>query len=339
MESKQRALLAMAVAIRAGLTERETAGEYAGKLPLAEWDALVKTTRRIERARQHGLHLAAASLIKEQFLDATQFQHQFSNWLDRRREVSRPRPFRNAESLYRDLVGLKQEFGEVIYERDETELSVTTEPIELEGIRLGPFAIRLNCQLIGVTRPYRVVALDPNPAASRESVTHPHVQDEHLCEGSGQQSIQRALSDWRLYDFFLIVRQILSTYSIGHAYVELADWNGKSCSGCDCPLTDDESYSCQGCNSTLCSDCAILCRGCSYDYCSTCISNCARCDESYCGECLSICDTCKAAVCSGCQQNENLCTKCHEQQQQKHAEPAPAIASRARQPGRVRAAV
>ena len=92
-------------------------------------------------------------------------------------------------------------------------------------------------------------------------MTHPHVQDEHLCEGSGQQSIQRALSDWRLYDFFLIVRQILSTYSIGHAYVELADWNGKSCSGCDCPLTEDESYSCQGCNSTLCSDCTIPCGG------------------------------------------------------------------------------
>ena len=262
MNAEQRAFLAMAVTIRAGLAQRRTNDEYASKLPLANWDDLLNTTRRIERAQRHGLHLAAASLIKDQFIDATQFQHQFSNWLDRRRDVSRPRPSRNAESLFRDLVGLKQEFGEVNYDQDETELYVTTEPIELEGIRLGPFAIRLNCQLIGVAKPYRVVALDPNPAASRDDVTHPHVQDEYLCEGHGQQSIQRALSDWRLYDFFLIVRQILSTYSIGQAYVELSDWNGKSCTGCGCTVIDEESFSCQGCENVFCSECTFMCSGC-----------------------------------------------------------------------------
>ena len=338
MNAEQRALLAMAVAIRAEFAQRRPANDEAGKLPIAYWDDLVTTARQIKRARQHGFHLAAASLIKTQLTEATRFQYQFNAWLDRRRDLSSLRPSRNAENLFRDLIGLKQEFGDVTYDRDETELSVTTEPIELEGVHLGPFAIRLNCQLVGITKPYRVVALDANPAASKGDITHPHVQDEYLCEGGGQQAIQRALSDWRLYDFFLIVRQILSTYSEGRAYVELADWHGKACTGCGCTLTDDESFGCQGCNSTLCSECTYICRGCGYDFCTTCISNCAHCDSYFCGSCLSVCEICKTAVCSGCQENENLCTRCHEREQAA-AEQAVVVPVPTRRPRRVRAAV
>ena len=36
---------------------------------------------------------------------------------------------------------------------------------------------------------YRVIALDPHPATKSESITHPHVQDERLCEGEGHAAI------------------------------------------------------------------------------------------------------------------------------------------------------
>ena len=56
---------------------------------------------------------------------------------------------------------------------------------------------------------YRVVALDPHPAGSDESVTHPHVRDEQLCAGDAAAAIRSALAGGRICDFFLLVRSVL----------------------------------------------------------------------------------------------------------------------------------
>ena len=39
--------------------------------------------------------------------------------------------------------------------------------------------------------------LDANPADANHSVTHPHVQDEAVCEGEGRQPVRRALEQGR----------------------------------------------------------------------------------------------------------------------------------------------
>ena len=88
----------------------------------------------------------------------------------------------NLRHIYDDLLSLYDEFTDVRVDLKTRQISVTTEPIELEGVYLGRFEIQLtwNDLLNGHPRNYRVVALDPVPAPANDSVTHPHVQDESL---------------------------------------------------------------------------------------------------------------------------------------------------------------
>ena len=118
-------------------------------------------------------------------------------------------PHVSATDVYHDLLALKGEFEEVEIDLEENDLSVTTDDIDLDGVCLGPFQIRLEWQQIGqASQPYRVIALDPHPATKSDEITHPHVQDERLCEGDGRAAIADALAEGRLLDFFLLVSQV-----------------------------------------------------------------------------------------------------------------------------------
>src|SRR5690606_3706651 len=97
-------------------------------------------------------------------------------------------------------------------------VTVVTDDIQLEGIPLGPFKIKLDWSRLGDSQPYEVIAVEANPASSSDDVTHPHVQDNRLCEGDGRQALQKALAQGRLFDFFVLVRQILTTYNPSSAY-------------------------------------------------------------------------------------------------------------------------
>ena len=122
----------------------------------------------------------------------------------------------SVSAIYLDLRALESEFEEVEIDLKTHELVVTTDAIELDGVLLGEFQIRLTWTDIGDSSPpYRVVALDPHPSARRDDVTHPHVQDEQLCEGEGRTAIAAALADSRFHDFFLLVNRLLHTYGRG----------------------------------------------------------------------------------------------------------------------------
>ena len=69
--------------------------------------------------------------------------------------------------LLADLEALKDEFTEVRWDLREKTLSVVTEPVVVKGIELGRFEILLEYRNLGLTRPYRVIALDPNPGRRR----------------------------------------------------------------------------------------------------------------------------------------------------------------------------
>jgi hypothetical protein len=223
-----------------------------------------------------------------------------------------PKRLSTAADIYRDLVALQQEPFEIEIDLEACQLRVRTEPIELDSIPLGRFEIRLEWQqLPDPFEAYRIVALDPNPAASDDTVTHPHLRDERLCEGDGRAGIRSALAEGRLYDFFTIVDRLLHTYARGQAYVELSQWSGTRCADCASIVADDDGSSCERCNATICCDCASTCRHCDRVCCASCIDCCPRCEESTCPECLQHCEKCKACVCPDCLTNQ-LCGDCYE---------------------------
>jgi hypothetical protein len=209
---------------------------------------------------------------------------------------------------------LDQEYDSLDIDLKELTLAVTTEPIKLEGVFLGPFEVRLDLKQLTQAPAYRVVAPAPHPAAGNSGVTHPHVQDEFLCEGEGRAPIRAALDDGRVLDFFTLVCQVLRSYGRGSAYVELEDWEGDPCQDCGASVhAEDRSY-CHRCDARLCEECAHDCCGCDHGFCAACLSKCPGCQKRFCDDCLSPCTSCKRVMCSECLEDD-LCEECHAKRQ------------------------
>jgi len=114
----------------------------------------------------------------------------------------------NLSSLVDELNQVQDEFGSFEIDNTENTVSVITESITLDDVYLGPFRIQLELKRFSdlyTSSPYHVIALSPNPAATDETVTHPHVSNETLCEGDGCVAIKTALEQGRLSDFFTMV--------------------------------------------------------------------------------------------------------------------------------------
>ena len=91
-------------------------------------------------------------------------------------------------SLVDELKQVQEEFGSLEIDNAESTISVITESITLDDVYLGPFRIQLELKKFSelyTASPYCIIALSPNPAATDETVTHPHVSNEKLCEGDG----------------------------------------------------------------------------------------------------------------------------------------------------------
>jgi hypothetical protein len=289
-----------------------TTGQF--HLPHAAWEECQATAWQMIRSRKHGWHLAAARLAEDLRSSLANLRSELMTI-----EALLPSPDRSSfstlGSLHADLVALHQEFPAVNFDRRQRTLSVTTEPIELEEVYLGPFEIRLNwTQAIGSCAfNYQFIAEDPQPAASNESITHPHVQSETLCEGDGRHAIQLALEQHRLLDFFLIVDNILKTYNSSSPYVALADWYGLDCADCGSTISSDgDRWICDKCGAGICDVCYTICPDCDESFCSDCITRCARCEEYHCDRCISECTACQAVVCQECLNEQELCTECQQ---------------------------
>jgi hypothetical protein len=308
-------------------------------LPEYAWNRIQELYRLVGRARDRGWQRAARQLTLD-LADALnncrgQLEHACQT-LQHFRPVRRIVP---VSDLYRDILALDDEFEEVEIALSDHELTVTTDRIVLEDIVLGAFEIRLNWHRLGSSTPYRVVALDPHPAVRNSDVTHPHVQDEQLCEGEGRAAVRGALTEGRLHDFFLLVSQVLHTYGRGSAYVELDNWYGVPCDDCSESVSQDDQDYCHHCEKTLCSSCALTCQGCDETCCSGCLQQCAACSREYCSPCLRTCSACRKAFCEDCRE-AGLCRTCHEKQLQQTKEnphaPSPPTNSPSRPAGRPR---
>ena len=176
-------------------------------LPSAAWSSVVKLARQLELAQHRGWHLAAQRQAAELLAEVESLQSSLAKVSDQLRERLAPRIIASQAELYRDLAALAAEFEMLQCDLESQTVSVTTEPIVLEGIALGRFQIRLDLKQFPEAQEYAVVALEPNPASSDSNITHPHVNDEALCAGDGLRAIRSALATGRLYDFFTIVNQ------------------------------------------------------------------------------------------------------------------------------------
>ena len=224
--------------------------------------------------------------------------------------------------LVAELNQLEEEFGSVDFDNSENAVSVITDPITLDDVPLGPFKIQLGLGKLGdlyKDRPYLVIALNPNPAATDDGVTHPHVTGQKLCEGDGAAAITASLEQGRLSDFFTMVRSILNTYNPDSPYVALHDWDGEPCYECGYVMSRDNSYYCSFCDRVFCEECTTYCRQCEETVCLGCSGQCPHCEELVCQNCISKCTKCEELCCESCLEDD-LCPNCIKEMEKENEE-------------------
>lgn len=300
------------------------------------WAGITVARRRLALAQRRGLTLCLPRL--EEMVRSCLGAH--SEQTASASRDDRPRPARASlgdAHWYQEVLQLREDFAAVTFLRREGKLSVHTEPVVLEGVPLGAFAIELAAGRFcrrGGTEVFAIKALDPRPAVVNRSCVHPHVQDSELCAGDGKFPIQLALEEGRLADAFLIVRSVLQTYNGDSAYVRLTQWTSEPCEDCRLMVEPQELSSCRACGSSVCEDCLPGCVECSTPLCRSCLHSCADCGGDYCRQCLDVsacsdhafCSQCRAA-CDRCEAvvgtreldgDRELCRSCREELEALH---------------------
>ncbi|MEZ5941361.1 MAG: hypothetical protein R3C18_08225 [Planctomycetaceae bacterium] len=282
-------------------------------VPQVLWNRLTQLQRQIAVANQRGWRVAVNCCVAElrQTLETLLLE------LARLQTAVQPQSstYRaTARQMLADLESLREEFPQFEVDHQAQELVVQTESIELDEVYLGPFEIRLSYAATAALGlgDYRVVALDPQPAASDHEVVHPHVRHESLCEGDAQSAIRSALQQGRLFDFFTLVAAVLRTYNSGSPYVTLSEWFGTPCADCAAGVSDDERWLCENCSSCLCGDCMVRCTDCDDAHCHECTMGCSYCDDRCCRSCLQPCRDCQQLFCSACLDDYERCPNCDE---------------------------
>ena len=297
--------------------------------PTESWSECYRLTRLIEKARRRNLSAAVSRMeaaLTAAIRRVTTALHDYERAAVAKRNQS-PSTIRD---ILADFNAIASEFDKVSISVERHLITVTTDEVVLEDVYLGSFEIVLNWHRLNETGAYEVLAVDARPAATDDDTTHPHVQSNSLCEGDGKAAIRNALRDGRLYDFFVLVRQILHSYNSSSAYVQLSDWSGISCPECGSTTAEDESNLCEDCSTTTCIECSTRCNDCDYRHCSDCIRTCTGCDEDTCSSCRSVCSECGDAFCKGCLTHE-ICLLCHENETEETqpeavvATPAPTV--------------
>lgn len=313
MHDFDKQLWRLATAYHASLTNQSARGRPLS-LPSHNWQQCEDLIQQIQRAELRHWHLAAAELRADLHSYIGALQSEFNSLSTLLR--SRPSGYglSTVGSVYHDLESLIEEFEEVGHDVRGHWISVTTETITLEDIYLGPFEIRLDWGRIHGDYPYRVIAKDPQPAAGRDDVPHPHVADERLCEGESHVAIRQALEQGRLLDFFTLVANGLRSYNPDSPFVALDVWLGGTCVDCGRAVDEDDRFVCERCDQYVCGGCESSCCCCGYTYCSQCSFACAGCDDNYCRDCLKSCPECHNQFCASCLQQDERCNNCHDKE-------------------------
>ena len=277
------------------------------------WSRLQRLLRQLDLAERHGYQTAARRCREE-------LRECLWSWYH---DLRAPTFIEPGEPTIRDfcleLLALTEEFGAVYFEPDQQELSIITEPIELEEVPLGEFRIVLHLSRWDQPPAYEIEPLDPNWASSATDVCHPHISRGYLCEGEGKSAVQQALRAGRLSDFFLIVQRILTTYNSDSAYVPLDEWHGTPCEDCGTTFEEAELCRCRYSDRLLCDDCNAICEGCEAAFAHEYLTSCSECDELFCPDCL------EGGSCLDC--HENLEEEAHNETPETLPTPAASAAA------------
>ena len=282
---------------------------------------VTKNSRIFQRAVDRCWYPSAEKIRSRISRNLNDFSHhldQFKNTVNTD-GIKLPKP----GDIFAELMQIKQEFGEIKFDLKARTISVITESIVLDEISFGHFEIRLflnEIKKLATESPYKIIALEPNPAGSDCDVTHPHVSHEKLCEGDGFIPIRKAIQQGRLNDFFTIIVQILQTYNPDSPYVSLDDWEGISCYDCGYTVAGDDCYYCEECENDFCSQCSSYCQICDTTICLDCSYECPACNQPVCRHCTVVCAECDETFCKDCIDDEGLCDSCQEQRKEQEDE-------------------
>jgi hypothetical protein len=250
---------------------------------------------------------AAAEQITDRLEQSLRDVPYHAGEVQRMLEASKPK-LPAIRDIMAELEQAQEEFDNLQHVEDGDLLVVTTESIELEGYYLGEFEIRLQIGSLSEFKRhsaiYRIVAIDPHPAACNEAVTHPHVSDEHMCEGDASAAIEAALTNGRVCDFFQLVTAVLTNYNPNSPYVALSDWEGRPCYDCGYTMGGDEIHWCSSCEEDFCDECTSYCRRCDETTCRACLEECSVCGDLVCPSCKTKCPECGRSLCKTCQEEE-----------------------------------
>ncbi len=317
LSQEARRMMRLAVAIHKRYSTHQTSWQLSAP-PQQTWTRCQVLFRQFELARQRGWHWSAARVRVDLLAALENHQQSVPHAIRAVAASSLAHPV-SLREVYQDLLALCEEFNEVTWDLRRGTLSAVTDSITLEDITLGSFEIRLNWKNLPASLDYEVIAADPNPASSSESVTHPHVQSGVLCEGDAKLPLQNALHDGRLLDFFQIVHRTLATYNPSSAYVLLSEWNGRPCIDCEQFVGSDILQGCNRCGEIVCDECVRTCADCECGFCFGCLHECASCEAKCCTFCLKDCDHCGKQICSVCREQER-CQLCHEETEEEPPE-------------------
>lgn len=292
------------------------------EMPFQSWWHCDRLLRKRQQAQRRGWDLATLKLERELKSGIAQLIQQLTALHSDLSSGSSQQQISSIKELYAELQALEEEFGEVNLDQREQSISISTAPIELEGVYLGPFEIHLNYANLKMENgsPYRVIARDPHPAFTNDCVTHPHVQSDVVCEGDGRQVIRRSLEQGRLFDFFTMVTSLLRTYNPDSPYVALSDWDSVECTECADVIAANSQTRCDNCEITLCTGCAKDCSDCDCPFCHECLSYCDSCHSHCCSSCLRQCIQCHADCCQRCLLENERCSDCDAEEELEETE-------------------
>ena len=295
------------------------------EMPFQTWWYCDRLLRKRQQAQRRGWDSAALKLERQLKTGVTQLIQELTTLHGELSSDTSPQQISSVRELYAELRSLEEEFGELQLDLRAQTISVSTEPIKLEGVYLGPFEIRLNYANLKMDNgsPYRVFATDPHPAFTNDCVTHPHIQSDVVCEGDGRQVIRRSLEQGRLFDFFTMVASLLRTYNSDSPYVALSDWDSIECTECADVIAATEQTRCDNCEITLCTGCAKDCLDCDCPFCHECLSYCDSCHGQCCSSCLQQCVQCRADCCQRCLLENERCSDCDAEELEETNEELP----------------
>jgi hypothetical protein len=290
---------------------------------------LERSSRFLSHARRRGWSVAAAMVHSRMPLQIRLLQADLTQLLSRLTCPAKQPPALTLRSLLEEFEQLESEFEQVEYRLKDQVIAVRTDSITLEDVELGPFSMELHLKRLSQPSSgcFDCVALDPNPAASNSSVTHPHVSDKSLCAGDAALPIAAALQQGRLADAFCLVNAVLHEYNSSSPYVSLDQWSGTRCEDCDAVANDDDLYQCDGCERRCCDCCRRCCAGCDQVFCDNCLELDEQASAHYCKGCRSTCSACGRTVdrdsvdqdtgrCPGCSKSQAAKSQAADSQEQ-----------------------